>query len=697
MRAHCLLVLASIAALTAFTMLALAADTPSAPRDVTVTVDGCNATVSWSRPYYDGNDLIHGYRVYSCGTFVDHRDYRFDKVLRSPGWDPLDVGASTSAEFGCLTIGMTYFYVVIASNDYGEGVNSSTAWAWVTTAPSEPTDLRGSVHDDEVLLAWSRPRDDGGAYFIEYDVYRSHTGIDWEIAGRVVPPSRYGSWPTDEPERSYKEAYPGCGRHSYRVVAVTPTHAGPPSGAIWVPWTAVPSPPGALNATGMGDAVLLDWLAPESDGGSPLLGFHLSRLVPRVGWMSWGELPANATSFEDDAIVLTSYRYRVAAYNALGEGPPTEIEARTDLEGPLLGPPGNLTSERNGTVLKLGWDPPGPMGCGALSGYDVYWWSSRIYWFNPIIGSCPLDDKAIAWNHIGLGSDARDLTFRDLVVGWQYWFIVGARSGIGEGPEAEPMYVKVVDPPSEVLSLVGELQHLTIKLGWQGPEKDNGGPVFAYRVYRGNSSSDMELFLTIGSTIYDWGLYREPATNCTIYLQNARTYLYRVTAVNPAGEGPATELAFPPPDPPGEPTNARAMVTGDWVTLRWSPPYSTGGAPINGYLVSRRQGSSDWTLVAALPAGELLFIDREVSPGMNYSYRIEATTVGGIGAPTDVMEAQVPPEAPPVPPPVLEPLPDPRRPAFTAAALVTTISTTALLATGVAILLVLRRRRTERA
>jgi hypothetical protein len=74
-------------------------------------------------------------------------------------------------------------------------------------------------------------------------------------------------------------------------------------------------------------------------------------------------------------------------------------------------------------------------------------------------------------------------------------------------------------------------------------------------------------------------------------LTNRTTYSFKVTAVNKAGEGPASGAASATPaaatTKPGPPNGLTASPGNGQVTLSWTAPGSNGGAIISGYEIYR--------------------------------------------------------------------------------------------------------------
>ena len=81
-------------------------------------------------------------------------------------------------------------------------------------------------------------------------------------------------------------------------------------------------------------------------------------------------------------------------------------------------------------------------------------------------------------------------------------------------------------------------------------------------------------------------------------------------------------------------------VDNDHITVQWEPPESDGGAPIEEYVVERREKSEkDWHVVGRTPHTEEdskhQFVDDRVVEGKEYYYRVRAVNKAGPGDPCD--------------------------------------------------------------
>ena len=104
-----------------------------------------------------------------------------------------------------------------------------------------------------------------------------------------------------------------------------------------------------------------------------------------------------------------------------------------------------------------------------------------------------------------------------------------------------------------------------MSLSWQAPGSDGGAAITGYRVYQGTSKKPVASVTGTGTTVKN--------------LTNGTAYSFKVTAVNKAGEGPASGAASATPT--AKVTNRTAERAdrepgNGKVTLSWTAPGSDG-------------------------------------------------------------------------------------------------------------------------
>ena len=128
--------------------------------------------------------------------------------------------------------------------------------------------------------------------------------------------------------------------------------------------------------------------------------------------------------------------------------------------------------------------------------------------------------------------------------------------------------------PRGLTATAGDAQ---VSLSWQAPGSDGGAAITGYRVYQGTGKKPVASVAGTSATVKG--------------LTDGTTYSFTVTAVNKAGEGPASDAASATPTAaitkPGPPNGLTASPGNGQVTLSWTAPGSSGGAAISGYEIYR--------------------------------------------------------------------------------------------------------------
>ncbi len=159
-------------------------EVPSAPLTLSATADpgAASMTLAWTAPANDGGSAVNGYRV----------EYDDNAGFTSPTVVSLGVVLSTLVTG--LTPGLTYYARVAAENAVTDAAStwstySSTASAFLGSAPGAPTGLAATAGLGLVSLAWVAPVSDGGVGLSGYKVQWSTTVGFAVVYERIVGPT----------------------------------------------------------------------------------------------------------------------------------------------------------------------------------------------------------------------------------------------------------------------------------------------------------------------------------------------------------------------------------------------------------------------------------------------------------------------------------------------------------------------------
>ena len=343
-------------------------------------------------------------------------------------------------------------------------------------------------------------------------------------------------------------------------------------GALWATSaSAVPAVPGAptsLAAQPVNGAVSLTWVAPTSDGGSPILGYNVY-----LGFSSGGEsaTPINGATVTGLTYVVggltngITYWFTVKAVNVNG----SSIASNEASAAPALvpGAPTGLSQVSSNASVALTWSAPSSSGGSAILGYDVYQ------------GSASGSESATPVN----GSLVTGLTYTvsGLTNGDTYYFTVKAVNTQGASlPSNEAIGNPVPTAPGAPTGLVATTGNALASLSWVAPANTGGSAILGYNIYQGTSSGGENYTTPINGS----SLVAGPTATVT-GLTNGTTYYFTVKAVNAIGSSVASNegLTAPGAAVPGAPTGLAATPGNGSAALTWTAPASTGGATILGY------------------------------------------------------------------------------------------------------------------
>ena len=563
---------------------------PGAPQGLSATPGDTTVSLTWSPPASDGGSPITNYKIYR-GTASG------GETLKATIGNVLTYTDTT------VTNGVTYYYQVSAVNSVGGGPLSNEASATPissATVPGAPQDLTATAGDTTVSLAWSPPTSNGGSPITNYLIYRGTTS-EGETLVQTLPVVL-----------AYTDSGLTNGQpYFYEVTAKNGVGQGPRSNEATATPAAgqtVPSAPRSLSAVPGDGLIGLTWLAPSSDGGSPITNHNVYRgTTPHGETQTPLATVGNVTSYTDtSAMNGVTYYYVVKAVNGVGEGGASNEASATPVAGPSApGAPTNLQAIPGNGNVSLTWSAPSSDGGSPITTYTVYrGTNSGNQSYSVQVGT------VTSYTDTGLSN------------GQRYYYVVTAVNALGESPPSSEVSAK----PATVPGSPGNLQAIpgngNVTIQWSGAA-NNGAPVTNYRVYRGTTSGQTSLVKTLGNvdTYTDTGL------------TNGVRYYYRVAAVNRVGEGTkSNEASASPtagPSVPSVPRNLAATAGSGVVTLRWYAPAADGGSSIKNYTIYR--GVSRDSLMVLARASALLLVDGGLTNGVTYYYEVAAVNSIGEG------------------------------------------------------------------
>jgi len=259
---------------------------PTPPLNVVATAGPGNAVVTWDAPQSTGGEPIVGYIITS----------------NPPGYtedlNPLPRQITTSP----LTSGTTYTFTLVAVNIKGLSLPSAPSNPIIPLAPpGPPTNVVAAPLNSAVSITWDDPVSDGGSPILSYTVTSSPGNI---IVLSVQKPTLFQSLINGT---SYTFTVYATNQIGDSILSI-------PS----LPVTPATFPGYPLNPTavaGNGEAQV-SWIAPSSDGGSPIINYTVITEPPTTGPQT---TPDDSTTLLVTGLTNgTSYTFTVYATNIMG-------------------------------------------------------------------------------------------------------------------------------------------------------------------------------------------------------------------------------------------------------------------------------------------------------------------------------------------------------------------------------------------
>ncbi len=274
------------------------------------------------------------------------------------------------------------------------------------------------------------------------------------------------------------------------------------------------------------------------------------------------------------------------------------------------GAPVGLQAMVSGNAVNLSWR----QGSGGTP--TMYTVIARFVAGGPIVAQLPVGTAT-----------SLDVTAPD----GTYLVSVRASNAIGTGPESSPVTViapQTAPPPGAPVGLTATVSASSVTFGWTAPA---AGPVSYYRLVAG---------VTPGFTVPVATVTLPATPGWMVSGVGPGTYYVRLYAGNAGGLGPASNevtLTVAGPTPPGAPTLAAATVTGNTVSLSWTP--GAGPTPtVYGLTASATPGGP--------PLASVTLTGTSASfPGVargTYYLRMTASNAIGTSAPSNEVMVVVP-------------------------------------------------------
>ena len=577
------------------------ATTPSAPGIGVTTAANGSATARWTAPA-NGGLAVSGYTVRVVNAATN---------AQLGALQPVDASVTTLTVSG-LVNGTPVKFQVLATNAVGAGPYSALSNAATpATVPGTPVIGTPTPGNVSALVRWTAPAN-GGLAISGYTVRVVDAGTEVQIGAlRAAAASSTSLTVTGltngTPVKFQVLATSAAGTGSYSDLSVAVTPA------------TTPSAPGIGAITSGNATATVRWTTPV-DGGLAITGYSV-RVVSAATNAQIGaqrSAASDATTLAiTDLVNGVAVRFQVLATNAAGAGLYSALSATvtpaTVPGAPLIG-----TTTTANTTATVRWTAPANGGL-AISGYLI-----RV-----IDATTEAQVGALRSASAGVTS----LTVTGLVNGTAVKLQVQATSAVGPGGYSA---LSNTGTPATVPAAPGSgtasASDVSAVARWTEPA-NGGSAITGYWVRVVNATTNAQVGALQAATA--------DATSLAVTgLVNGTAVRFQVQATNLLGASAYSALSGAVT--PATVAGAGAVVgtagtLGGAITASagWTPPASTGGAVIDGYVVTALLLDGDGAVVARTTSAVQPSAARSLAMTLvagSYLFTVEALNAVGLGA-----------------------------------------------------------------
>lgn len=364
------------------------------------------------------------------------------------------------------------------------------------------------------------------------------------------------------------------------------------------------APTGLSFVSATANSATVRWVAPQYDGGSPILNYRV--LYKVNGTLYWSSIGVGGST---EATInplnsATTYQVKIGASNAIGSSLySSEIKVSTQVGIPSA--PESLTAIAGPTMVQLNWNPPSNNPGGPIANYVVE------------------QKQGTAWVTVATPTNTTAL-ISGLTTGVDYSFRVFSQNSAGKSASIASVTTRTnttnIPAPQNVVISAPTATGATIT--WDAVTSPSAMAVTSYLVTATPTAGGPAVSFTASTN----SLVINSLVSNSSYAITVAAQINLVIGVSstPVTLNTASNV-------PTAPQSLRVNYGTSTTYLFWNAPLSTGGSSITGYIVQKKV-AAEW--VNTYSVTSRLVQVPNLTVGQSETYRVIAKNVNGLGDPT---------------------------------------------------------------